>query len=108
MKEHLSLISQATPADRHAVVIIDGASWHQLTLAYEFKNLTIIKLPPYSPEPNPIEQVWQWMRQNELANRCFDGYEDIVSQCSKAWNNFRKERSLVMKMCNRDWINMVS
>lgn len=108
MKEHLSLISQATPSGRHAVVIMDGAGWHQLALANEFENLTIIKLPPYSPELNPIEQVWQWMRQNELANRCFDGYEDIVNQCSKAWNNFRKQRSRVMRMCNRDWINLVT
>ena len=47
MREHLSLISQATPADRHAVVIMDGASWHQYWLADEFENLTLIKLPPY-------------------------------------------------------------
>ncbi len=108
MIEHLSLISQTTPLGRHAVVIMDGAGWHQLSLADEFDNLTIIKLPPYSPELNPVEQVWQWMRQNELANRCFDGYDDIVNQCTKAWNSFRSERSRVKRICDRDWINLVS
>jgi transposase len=54
----------------------------------EVANLSIIKLPIYSPELNPIEQVWQWLRQNELSNRCFEGYEDIVEQCCRAWNSF--------------------
>jgi len=104
MREHLALISLATPSDRYAVVIMDGASWHQHHLADEFDNLSIIKLPPYSPELNPVEQVWSWMRQNQIANRCFDGYEDIVDKCSKAWNRFREDKIRVKRMCHRDWI----
>jgi len=61
MKEHLKLISKRTPSG-HAVIIADGAAWHQEYLADQFENITIIKLPPYSPELNPIEQVWQWLR----------------------------------------------
>jgi transposase len=108
MREHLALISKATASDRHAVVIMDGASWHQHYLANDFDNLSIIKLPPYSPELNPVEQVWQWMRQNEIANRCFDGYEDIVNQCEKAWNRFREDKCRVTKPCYRDWISLIS
>jgi len=48
------------------VIIVDGAGSHQEYLADEFNNITIIKLPAYSPELNPVEQVWQWIRQNEL------------------------------------------
>jgi transposase len=51
-------------------------------------NVSIIKLTAYSPELNPIEQVWQWLRQNELANKCFNDYDDIVESCSNAWNSF--------------------
>lgn len=108
MREHLLLISQCTPPDRYALVIMDGASWHQDYLGDQFDNLSIMKLPPYSPELNPIEQVWQWMRQNEIANRCFDGYEDIVDACSNAWNRFREDKNRVTKLCNRDWINLVN
>ena len=75
MHEHLSLISKQTQAERHAVIIVDGAAWHQHYQADEFANLSIIKLSPYSPyspELNPTEQVSQWLRQNELANRCFE------------------------------------
>jgi transposase len=79
-------------AGLHAVVIMDGAGWHQKHTIAGLDNVSIIKLPPYSPELNPIEQVWQWMGQNELANRCFNGYHDIVDQCCRAWNNFRSDK----------------
>ena len=89
MTQHLQQISKATPLGRHAVVIIDGAGWHTFDTAAEFENITLIKLPPYSPELNPIEQVWQWLRQRHLSNRKFKDYDDILDACSDAWNSFR-------------------
>lgn len=71
MEKHLALISRKEPEGRHAVIVVNGAAWHKCHLADKFENLSIIKLPPYSPELNPIEQVWQWLRQNEFVNRCF-------------------------------------
>jgi transposase len=65
-----------------------------------------IYLIPYSPKLNPIEQVWQWIRQNELANKCFNGYEDIVDKCSRASRSFISDVSRVMKLCDRDWIKV--
>jgi hypothetical protein len=41
----------------------DGAGWHTDDIAQRIDNLSIIKLPPYSPELDPIEQVWRWLRQ---------------------------------------------
>lgn len=106
MRRHLQLISERTESGRHAVIIVDGAAWHQEHLSEDFSNISIIKLPPYSPELNPIEQVWQWLRQNELANRCFDGYEDIVNECSRAWNSFISDVERVKTLCLRDWIEV--
>lgn len=100
-------ISQATPVGRHAVVIIDGAGWHTYDTASEFRNLTLIKLPPYSPELNPIEQVWSWIRQHCLSNRVFSGYDEIVDEVSKAWNHFISMPDRVKKMCSREWINLI-
>jgi transposase len=108
MEKHLSLIAKKVPKGRHALIVVDGAAWHQVHLTEKFNNLSIIKLPPYSPELNPIEQVWQWLRQNELANRCFSGYEDIVNECSRAWNIFVSDASRVIKLCSRDWIKVGS
>lgn len=106
MTQHLQQISQATPDGRHAVVVIDGAGWHTMDTAAPFNNLTLIKLPPYSPELNPIEQVWQWLRQRHLSNRTFKGYEDIVDACSNAWNTFRQNIDTVKSICSRDWIKL--
>ncbi|ABI73852.1 hypothetical protein Sfri_4027 [Shewanella frigidimarina NCIMB 400] len=108
MWEHLTLISEATESGRHALVIMDGAGWHQQDLTEDFDNLSILKLPPYSPELNPIEQVWQWLRQNELANRCFSGYDDIVEQCSIAWNRFIAEPERVIQLCSRRWTKLTN
>ncbi|GLR05094.1 IS630 family transposase [Vibrio hyugaensis] len=58
MIQHLNQISQVTEYGRHAVVIMDRAGWHTDDIAEQFNNVSIIKLPPYSPELNPIEQVW--------------------------------------------------
>lgn len=89
MKRHLQAISQTIPKGRHAVVVMDGAVWHKER--YNLPNLTILKLPPYSPELNPIEQVWQYIKQHWLSNRCFDSYEAIVDAACQAWCNFAKQ-----------------
>lgn len=102
MHQHLELIAKRTKSGRHAVVVMDGAGWHTNDIAADIPNLSILKLPPYSPELNPIEQVWSWLRQHYLANRCFKGYEDIVDACSQAWNSFISCTKRVIKMCSRE------
>ena len=106
MRLHLEQISKATEPTRHAVVIIDGAGWHALDTAKPFDNLTLIKLPPYSPELNPIEQVWSWLRQHHLSNRVFTDYEEIVELVSQAWNQFVSVPERVKSMCSRGWIKL--
>lgn len=108
MREQLRLISEATPSDYHSVVIMDRASWHQSYLADEFPNITIIHIPPYSPELNPVEQVWAWLRDNELANRCFSNYEDIKNKLCEAWNRFSKSTEQVISMCYRSWTDLIN
>ena len=80
------------------------AGWHQAALVEDISNVSILKLPPYSPELNPIEQVCSWLRQHHLANRCFSSYDDIVEACSIAWIDFVSDAKHVTKMCSRDWL----
>jgi len=108
MREQLRLISEATPAGYQAVVIMDRASWHQSYLADDFPNITIIHIPPFSPELNPVEQVWAWLRDNELANRCFRDYEDIKDKLCKAWNRFSESTEKVISMCYRSWTELTN
>lgn len=101
MKLHIEEIAQQVPEGRHAVLIVDGAGWHQPTMSV--KNVSILKLPPYSPELNPVEQVWQWLKQNHLSNRCYDGYEAIVEACCNAWNKLSDNTELVKSIGHREW-----
>ncbi|BBN80885.1 hypothetical protein PA25_08700 [Pseudoalteromonas sp. A25] len=106
MRQLLKQISDATEAGRHGVVIIDGVRWHTQDTASSFNNVTLIKLPPYSPELNPIEQVW--LRQHSLSNKVFKGYDDIVEQISVAWNTFISNIERVKSVCSREWIELVN
>ncbi|MCL6272356.1 transposase, partial [Sansalvadorimonas sp. 2012CJ34-2] len=81
---HLKEISKVTPAGRHAIVIMDRAGYHLEKELPDYSNLTPVHLPPYSPELNSAEQLWEWLREHDLSNRCFDGYEDIVDACCNA------------------------
>ncbi|TXI91638.1 MAG: hypothetical protein E6Q33_09795 [Neisseriales bacterium] len=68
------------------------------------QNITLIPLPPYSPELNAVEQVWNWIKAHYLSNCNFADYEDIVDKASFAWNEFTKQTDLVKSMCARDWL----
>ena len=58
MVERLKQISAIIEKGCHAVIIMDGVGWHTEDITNNFQNLSVIKLPPYSPELNLIEQVW--------------------------------------------------
>lgn len=103
MREHLKEIAKTVPEGRHAVLILDGASWHTTKKIRIFKNLSIMILPAASPELNPVEQIWQQLRDNWLANRCYDGYEAIVDACCHAWNWFVDLPGKIQQLCTREW-----
>jgi hypothetical protein len=71
MNLHLEEISNNVTIGKHAVVIVDNAGWHLSVDLKKFDNITLIYLPPYSPELNHQERVWLEMRQKYLANRCY-------------------------------------
>ena len=87
MNLHLAEISTQVTPGAHAVITLDGAGWHQPGDRLRLPdNISLPPLPPYSPELNPVENVWRFLRQNHLANRVFDSYDAIVDACRDAWN----------------------
>ena len=66
---HLIEISAAVDPGAHAVLIVDQAGWHLTPKLAIPDNITVLALPPRSPELNPVENVWQFMRDNWLSNR---------------------------------------
>jgi transposase len=103
MNLHLAEISQAVDPDAHAVVILDQAGWHTTKRLAVPDNITLLPLPPRSPELNPVENVWQFMRDNWLSNRVFDGYDDIVALCCEAWNKLVDQPWRIMTIGMRHW-----
>ncbi len=104
MNLHLIEISKRVAPDAHAVVTMDGAGWHQQGGRLQVpRNISILLLPPYSPELNPQENVWQYLRQNYLANRVFDTYDDIVDACCDAWNKLTKQPDVITSIATREW-----
>ena len=86
MQLHLEEMAREVAPGAHAVVLLDQAGWHGSSRLKVPANLTLLPLPPRSPELNPTENVWQFMRQNWLSNRIFKNYEDILDHCCEAWN----------------------
>jgi len=84
MQAHLAEISLAVDPGAHAVLMLDQASWHMSARLIVPDNITLPPPPPRSPELNPVENVWQFMRDNWLSNRVFKDYEDIANHCCEA------------------------
>ena len=107
MAIHLEYISSKIPDGRHGVLVLDRAGWHTSERLRKFNNLTLVPLPSTSPELNPVEQVWQILKDMYLSNRCFKDEEEIVSSCCHAWNDFTNKEGAVQKLCSRDWAMML-
>ena len=103
MAAHLAEISKAVDPGAHAVVILDQAGWHMSAKLAIPDNITLLPLPPRSPELNPVENIWQFMRGNWLSNRIFQSYEDIVALCCEAWNKLIERPWKIISIGMREW-----
>ena len=83
----LTEISQAVGDTAHAAVLIDGAGWHTTNDLVVPANITLVPLPPYSPELNSIERLWQVMRDTLLPHRLFTEFNQIIEVCCTTWNS---------------------
>ena len=100
---HLAEISLAVAPDAHAVVLMDQAGWHTTGKLDVPANITIIALPATCPELNPVENIWQFMRDNWLSNRVFTSYDNIVDHCCEEWNNLIDQPWHIMTIGHRKW-----
>jgi transposase len=103
MTQHLVEISRHVADDAHAILIMDQAGWHMSNNLIVPGNITILPLPPKSPELNPVENLWQFMRQNWLSNRVFKSYDDIVDHCCDAWKKLESQPWRIMSIGHRQW-----
>ena len=103
MNHHLSEISSQVASDAHAVVILDRAGWHRSHGLVIPANITLLELPPYSPELNPVERIWHYLRSHWLANSVFRSLREIIDACEMAWNRLAADRGLIGSLCAVSW-----
>ena len=103
MTLHLREISATVAPGAHAIVIVDQAGWHFSNALIIPANITLMPLPAKSPELNPVENIWQFMRDNWLSNRIFKSHNDILDHCCFAWNQLIKQPWRIMSIGLRDW-----
>lgn len=101
-------LSRSVAPDVHILLVLDQAGWHKARTLTVPDNITLLSLPPYSPELNPIERVWLYLKERFLSHRLFDGYEAIVQAVCNAWNAMTATPDRIRSLTNYPWISKVN
>lgn len=91
MNVFLRMMSEELGPRDHAVLIMDQAGWHKARKLVVPDNITVLYLPPYSPELNPVERLWGYLRSHYLSNRAYDGYDHLLEAGAEAWQQLTPE-----------------
>lgn len=104
MNLHLREIGAEVEPGAHAVLVCDGAGWHRRAKRLVVPdNITLLPLPPYSPELNPMENVWAYPRQNKLCALVWETYDDILDACQSAWRFLINDPDRIRSIGTREW-----
>lgn len=103
MAEHLKLIGAEVAPGAHAILLLDQAGWHRSSKLTVPGNITLVPIPPRSPELNPVENLWQFLRDNWLSNRVFSSYDDIVAHGCESWNKLMDQPARITSIGRRKW-----
>lgn len=104
MNLYLENFSKHLSEDVHAIVVLDCAGWHCARNLRIPDNITLLHLPAYSPELNPMELPWREMRQKKLSNRIITDVEDLDDAVSEAWLDITSQRESIKSLCFFPWI----
>jgi len=103
MTAHLAEISAGVAPGAQALLGVDGAGWHASAALKVPDNITLLHLPPYSPELNPVENVWADLRRNKLSHRVFETYDAIVDAGCDAWTWLIAQPDRITSIGTRSW-----
>jgi transposase len=104
----LAEFGAALADDEHAVVALDQAGWHGAKALAVPHDITLVRLPPYSPRLNPVERVWLYLRERFLSLRVFADEDAILDACCSAWNRLAAEPGRLRSLCCWPWIAKVT
>jgi transposase len=101
----LEQFSRTLAADEHAAMIWDGAGFHVSHSLKVPANITLIRLPPYSPELNPIENLWHYLKSHFWSNRAYADYEELEQAAVDAWKKAVLNADLMKTVCAAPYAN---
>src|SRR4051812_16405576 len=100
----LEQFSRELPAGVHAVLIWDGAGFHTGLDLVVPSNVSLIQLPPYSPELNPVENLWHYLRAHHWSNRAYRDYDELVSEASRSLCAVCHDAEQLKSICNAEYV----
>jgi DDE superfamily endonuclease len=102
MNTFLDGLSGTLAPDEHAVLVLDNAGWHVARALRIPGNITLLFLPAYSPELNPVERLWAWLRSRRLSNRVYADYDELLRETDRAWLTLSEPT--LRSVCACPWI----
>jgi len=106
--EAMSLFLAHTAArfpHQYCLMVLDGAGWHRALALRVPPHMQLLSLPPYSPELNPVEHLWDHLRENYLGNHVFHSLDQVVRQVCRGLKTLHQQPKLVQSMTCFDWFN---
>ena len=103
MGRFLAQVAREFPDD-DLLMVLDGAGWHRANALVVPANMRLLFLPPYSPELNPAEHLWDEIREKDFANRTFDDLDAVVDHLARAVHQLHHEEARIKALCGFDWI----
>jgi len=104
MSVFLEEFAKTIPDDTHVALLLDQAGWHGAKALRVPDKITLVPLPPYSPELNPAEPVWLYLRNRFLSFRVYPGIEAIEDALTAGWNKLRAETGRLASITGFPWI----
>ena len=104
MQEFLDRFAETIGEDEHVALVLDQAGWHGSGALVVPDNITLVPLPPYSPELNPVERVWLYLKERFLSHRLLADYDAIADAACRAWNRLVAETGRITLLCSYPWI----
>jgi transposase len=108
MNLFLAEFGRGLPGNDHAVLVLDRAGWHGAKALAVPPDVTLVPLPSYSPELNPVERVWLYLRERLLSLRVPKDYRAIVDACCDAWSRLVAEPGRLRSLRAQPWIQKVA
>jgi len=88
----------------HCVMFLDGAGWHKAHELIVPPNMTLVPLPPYSPDLNPTEHVWDYIRENDMRNEVFPDLDKVMDAVETSLHRLHGLPDVLQSMTAFPWI----